>query len=151
MINGDRSALVRFVTDQVAARLVEAIENDETDRQDGLGSGKSALASDPRRQQMMVGAWLSEEIATVNQDRMHRGDPPLAEVADREIRSRVVAELTGSGPLETYVTDPIVEEIDVNSHLSTWVTYADGRKIDVGALWIHLPISPPIRSGWPGG
>ncbi len=135
MINGDRSALVRFVTDQVAARLVEAIENDETDRQDGLGSGKSALASDPRRQQMMVGAWLSEEIATVNQDRMHRGDPPLAEVADREIRSRVVAELTGSGPLEPYMTDPIVEEIDVNSHLSTWVTYSDGRKIDVGALW----------------
>ena len=28
-----------------------------------------------------------------------------------------------------------VEEIDVNSATSTWVTYADGRKVDVGALW----------------
>ncbi len=134
-MNRERSTLVRFVTDQVAARLVEAIENDEADRQDGRGFGKSGLASDPRRQQMMVGAWLSEEIATVNQDRMHRGDPPLAELADREVRSRVVAELTGSGPLEPYMIDPSVEEIDVNSHLSTWVTFSNGRKVDVGALW----------------
>jgi Flp pilus assembly CpaF family ATPase len=33
------------------------------------------------------------------------------------------------------MNDPSVEEIDVNSHQSTWVTYSDGRKIDVGALW----------------
>ena len=33
------------------------------------------------------------------------------------------------------MSDPTVEEIDVNSHPSTWVTYSDGRKIDVGALW----------------
>ena len=48
---------------------------------------------------------------------MHRGDAPLSEVADREIRARVVAELTGAGPLEPYMNDPNVEEIDVNSHL----------------------------------
>jgi len=131
----DRSALVRFVTDQVAARLVEAIEQDETDRHDGIATSETPLTGDPRRQQLMVGAWLSEEIAGVNQDRMHRGDPSLSEMVDREIRARVVAELTGSGPLEPYMNDPQVEEIDVNSHLSTWVTYGDGRKIDVGALW----------------
>ena len=33
------------------------------------------------------------------------------------------------------MSDPLVEEIDVNSHLSTWVTYSDGRKVDVGQLW----------------
>jgi Flp pilus assembly CpaF family ATPase len=33
------------------------------------------------------------------------------------------------------MSDPLVEEIDVNSHLSTWVTYTDGRKVDVGQLW----------------
>jgi Flp pilus assembly CpaF family ATPase len=131
----DRAALVRFVTDRVAARLVEAIEHDEADRQEGLATTDAPLAGDARRQQLLVGAWLSEEIATVNQDRMHRGDPPLEEPADREIRSRVVAELTGTGPLERHMTDPTVEEIDVNSHLSTWVTYSDGRKVDVGALW----------------
>ncbi len=131
----DRASLVRFVTDRVATRLVEAIELDETDHQDGRTAADVALAGDTRRQQLLVGAWLSDEIATVNQDRMHRGEPPLSEAADRQIRARVVAELTGTGPLEPFMTDPNVEEIDVNSHLSTWVTYNDGRKVDVGALW----------------
>jgi Flp pilus assembly CpaF family ATPase len=31
--------------------------------------------------------------------------------------------------------DPDVEEIDVNSHRSTWVSYSDGRKVQVGQLW----------------
>ena len=131
----DLAALVRFVTERVASRLVEAIEQDETDRHDGIAVAQLPLAGDARRQQLLVGAWLSDEIAGVNQDRMRRGDPPLAELADRDIRSRVVAELTGSGPLEPYMCDPTVEEIDVNSHLSTWVTFSDGRKVDVGALW----------------
>ncbi|MDJ0768003.1 MAG: ATPase, T2SS/T4P/T4SS family [Ilumatobacter sp.] len=131
----ESSALVRYVTGRVATRLVEAIELDEADRQDGHATSETPLAADPRRQQLLVGSWLSDEIAVVNQDRMHRGDPPLSEMADREIRSRVVAELTGTGPLERFMTDPTVEEIDVNSHLSTWVTYSDGRKVDVGALW----------------
>jgi pilus assembly protein CpaF len=133
--SSDRSTLVRFVTDRVATRLVEAIETDETGRAEGSTNGAAALTADPRRQQILVGAWLSDELATVNQDRMHRGEPPLSEMADREIRSRVVAELTGTGPLERFMTDPTIEEIDVNSHLSTWITYADGRKIDVGSLW----------------
>jgi pilus assembly protein CpaF len=133
--SSDRSTLVRFVTDRVATRLVEAIETDETGRADDSANGATPLTGDARRQQIMVGAWLSDELASVNQDRMHRGEPPLSEMVDREIRSRVVAELTGTGPLERFMTDPTIEEIDVNSHLSTWITYADGRKIDVGSLW----------------
>jgi Flp pilus assembly CpaF family ATPase len=31
--------------------------------------------------------------------------------------------------------DPDIEEIDVNSHRTTWVTYSDGRKVDIGQLW----------------
>ncbi|MAT03550.1 MAG: hypothetical protein CL424_00665 [Acidimicrobiaceae bacterium] len=130
----DRAALVRFVTDRVASRLVEAIEADEHDRGERPGTAP-ALSADARRQQLLVGSWLSDEIALVNQDRLRRGSAPLSEMADRDIRARVVAELTGTGPLEPYMTDPSVEEIDVNSHTSTWVTYTDGRKIDVGALW----------------
>ncbi|TDT14692.1 Flp pilus assembly CpaF family ATPase [Ilumatobacter fluminis] len=130
----ERAALVRFVTDRVAGRLVEAIEADEHDGAERNGS-TPALSGDARRQQLLVGSWLSEEIAQVNQDRLRRGASPLSEMADRDIRARVVAELTGTGPLEPYMTDPSVEEIDVNSHTSTWVTYTDGRKVDVGALW----------------
>lgn len=131
----DTASLVRFVTDRVAGRMVEAIEHDETEHHDSQDTRITPLAGDARRQQLLVGAWLSEEIAFVNQDRMRRGEPPLSESSDRDIRSRVVAELTGTGPLEPFMTDPDVEEIDVNSHESTWVTYSDGRKIDVGRLW----------------
>ena len=31
--------------------------------------------------------------------------------------------------------DPEVEEIDVNSHRVTWVSYSDGRKESLGQLW----------------
>ena len=136
-VSGDQSALVRFVTDRVAERLVDAIEEaaDAEANEHASAATEPTLAGDRRRQQLMVGAWLSEEIAELNQDRMHRGDPFLSASDDREIRARVVAELTGTGPLEPYMTDPTVEEIDVNSHASTWVTYTDGRKIDVGQLW----------------
>ena len=86
----DRASLVRYVTDRVATRLVEAIELDEMDDPDPRTGGVTGttLAGDARRQQLMVGAWLSEEIALVNQDRMRRGDPPLSEMADRDIRAR---------------------------------------------------------------
>jgi pilus assembly protein CpaF len=127
----EHDAHVSSVVDRVATRLVEAIEADELER----GDRHLPLSADSRRQQLLVGAWLSEEIAVVNQNRMRGGDAPLGEAADRDVRVRVVAELTGSGPLESFMSDPLVEEIDVNSHLSTWVTYADGRKLDVGSLW----------------
>jgi pilus assembly protein CpaF len=131
----ESAGLVRLVADRVATRLVEAIEADESRRPTAGGTSSPALAADARRQQLLVGAWLSDELALVNQDRMRRGEAPMPEALDREIRARVVAELTGSGPLDPFMTDPMVEEIDVNSHLSTWVTYSDGRKVDVGRLW----------------
>ncbi|PIE34389.1 MAG: hypothetical protein CSA55_01065 [Ilumatobacter coccineus] len=126
-------ALVAYVTDRVAARLVDAIDAEDEAGDDA--PDLVTLAADPRRQQLMVGAWLSEEIAHLNQDRMRRGEPPLSSTVEREIRGRVVAELTGAGPLEPFMNDPLVEEIDVNGAGSTWVTYSDGRKIDVGQLW----------------
>ncbi|HEY5662664.1 MAG TPA: ATPase, T2SS/T4P/T4SS family [Ilumatobacter sp.] len=133
---GADATLVKFVIERVAGRLVEAIEHDEAATAgDAPAHQRIPLVADARRQQLLVGAWLGDEIVAVNQARLRRGVAPLSEPADRELRAAVVAELTGSGPLEPYMTDPTVEEIDVNSHLSTWVTYSDGRKIDVGALW----------------
>ena len=129
----DLPELVRIVTDRVAVRLVEAIELDESQPQTRNTSSVS-LAADARRQQLLVGAWLSEEMATINQDRCAAASRPLTSGVDREVRGRVVAELTGTGPLEPFMSDPLVEEIDVNSHLSTWVTYSDGRKVDVGSV-----------------
>lgn len=121
--------IVSVVTDRVAVRLIDAIERDEDN------ATPSHLATDERRQQLMVGAWISDEVAAINEDRLRTGIGPLGVDDENDVRSRVVAELTGAGPLEPYLSDDGVEEIDVNSATSTWVTYADGRKVDVGALW----------------
>ncbi|MCU0261395.1 MAG: Flp pilus assembly complex ATPase component TadA [Ilumatobacteraceae bacterium] len=111
--------LVRDLVERLAARLVDVVE----------------LTDDDRRQQLRLGALLEDELAALNGDRLRQGRAPLDDATQHELRTRVVAELTGSGPLERFLADPDVEEIDVNSHRSTWVTYADGRKVDVGALW----------------
>jgi Flp pilus assembly CpaF family ATPase len=125
---------VALVTDRVATRLIEAIEHDDVMRSDRRSPGLP-LAADERRQQLLVGAWISDEITTVNEERLQRGERPLATPTEQRVRARVVAELTGSGPLEPFLSDPLVEEIDVNGPDSTWVTYTDGRKVDVGSLW----------------
>ena len=122
------------VADRVAARLIDAIELDESAAANGT-LGRATLATDERRQQLLVGAWISDEVAALNQERLHDGLAPLDEPTEDLLRSRVVAELTGAGPLERFLGDPSVEEIDVNSDASTWVTYTDGRKVDVGRLW----------------
>jgi Flp pilus assembly CpaF family ATPase len=139
-------ATVTALVDRVADRLVTAIDDDTargtaprsaaptTSLASSLPSTAS-LAADVRRQQLLVGAWVADEIVAENANRMRRGARPLDEWTEQRVQARVVAELTGSGPLEPYVSDPAVEEIDVNSHTSTWVTYTDGRKVDVGALW----------------
>jgi Flp pilus assembly CpaF family ATPase len=128
----DVDSTASLVTDRVATRLIDAIERDESA---GAASGRVPLSVDERRQQLLVGAWISEEVTVVNEERLRRGLRPLDELAERLLRSRVVAELTGAGPLEQYLSDTLVEEIDVNGPASTWVTYTDGRKVDVGRLW----------------
>lgn len=125
---------VATLTERVAARLIDAIEHDDGARAERRIEGVP-LAADERRQQLLVGAWIGEELATLNEERLQRGERRLGGHDDQVVRARVVAELTGSGPLEPYLNDPAVEEIDVNGPDSTWVTYTDGRKIDVGGLW----------------
>lgn len=133
-LDPDVEAIVPVVTDRVASRLIEAIEHDDGQRTDRRTPGV-ALAADERRQQLLVGAWIGEEVTVVNEERLQRGHRPLSQAVEQRVRARVVAELTGAGPLEPYLSDPTVEEIDVNGPGSTWVTYTDGRKVDVGALW----------------
>jgi Flp pilus assembly CpaF family ATPase len=130
----DLDHAVAVVTDRVADRLIEAIEHDDNGR-GAAGRTGLALASDERRQQLLVGAWISDEVTSVNEQRLQRGARPLSQHEEHHVRARVVAELTGAGPLEPYLSDPSVEEIDVNGPHSTWVTYTDGRKVDVGRLW----------------
>ncbi|MDX2381573.1 MAG: ATPase, T2SS/T4P/T4SS family [Acidimicrobiia bacterium] len=126
---------VRTVTDRVARRLIEAIEHDDDRAEQGSERRVDLLAGDERRQLLLIGGWIGEEVALLNEERLRAGTRPFGHDAERLLRSRVVAELAGAGPLEPFLSDPTVEEIDVNGPGSTWITYTDGRKIDVGRLW----------------
>ena len=126
--------MTRVIADRVASRLIDAVEQDAMSTS-VLSGDVLPLADDERRQQLLVGKWINDEITAVNEVRLRDGVGPLAATAEHDLRSRVVAELTGAGPLQPYLSDPEVEEIDVNGPSSTWVTYADVRKVDVGALW----------------
>ena len=97
--------------------MIEAIEHDDAQRSPRRTPGLSLAASRPTS--FLVGAWIVEEIATVNEERLHRGERPLSIDHEQNVHARVVAELTGAGPLEPFISDPDVEEIDVNGHDST--------------------------------
>jgi pilus assembly protein CpaF len=93
------------------------------------------LERDPLEQELLVGDWLGEELAAVSQTRLRTGASRLSDATEGDLRRRVLAELFAFGPLQPWMDAPDVEEVDVNSHLHTWVTYTDGRKIDIGQLW----------------
>ncbi|HEX2785447.1 MAG TPA: ATPase, T2SS/T4P/T4SS family [Ilumatobacteraceae bacterium] len=132
--------IVRDLTARLSSRLVEAIESD-TDSRSNAGLGASdgqrriGLREDRARLELLMGRWMAEEIARLNQLRLQRGDGLLDECTERSLRAAAYAETVGAGPLEPYMSDPDVEEIDVNSHAVTWVSYSDGRKEHVGQLW----------------
>ena len=120
------------LTERLSARMVEVLQEGSGGQ---LGARHAALRSDRPRLELLLGRWLAEEITQINQARMQRGDPPLDVHEDRRLRAMAYAETLGAGPLEPYMRDLDVEEIDVNSAGSTFVSYTDGRKIDVGRLW----------------
>ncbi|MGZ4793292.1 MAG: CpaF family protein [Ilumatobacteraceae bacterium] len=132
--------VVRELTTRLSGRLVEAIESEASSRSvAGLGPTdgprRVGLREDRARLELLMGTWMAEEITRINQSRLQRGDGLFDEHTERTLRAAAYAETVGAGPLEPYMNDPEVEEIDVNSHLVTWVSYSDGRKEHVGQLW----------------
>ena len=138
-MNVDR-VMVRDLTTRLSGRLVDAIETDAASSSaQGFGAidgqRRVGIREDRARLELLMGRWMAEEIARVNQTRLQRGDGLLDEHTERALRAAAYAETVGAGPLEPYMHDPEVEEIDVNSHRVTWVSYSDGRKEPLGQLW----------------
>jgi pilus assembly protein CpaF len=121
--------LVRDLTDRLSLRLVDAIESESH------GARRTDLRAERSRLELLMGRWMSEEIALLNELRLQRGDGLIDADDDRQLRAQAYAEVLGAGPLEPFMRDPDVEEVDVNSHLSTWVSYSDGRKVQLGQLF----------------
>jgi pilus assembly protein CpaF len=126
-------ALVRELTDRLTQRLAEAIQADTAT--DGRAGRRLGIREDRPRLELLIGRWMAEEVSRINQRRLQQGDGLLEPAVERDLRARAYAETVGAGPLEPFMHDALVEEIDVNSHLTTWVSYNDGRKVNVGQLW----------------
>lgn len=111
---------VRRLTERLAsASLVDTLQDASGGQ---LGARHAALRSDRGRLELLMGRWMAEEITAMNQDRLARGLSPLDDDADRRLRAvAYAAETLGAGPLEPFMRDPAVEEIDVNSAASTFV------------------------------
>ena len=98
----DPTGALGRVTDRVAARLIDAVERDDVDVRP---AGREPLGRDHRRQQLLVGAWIGDEIAELNEGRLREGQRPLDQQDELRLRAGVVAELTGSGPLQEFLSD----------------------------------------------
>jgi Flp pilus assembly CpaF family ATPase len=138
-VNVDR-VIVRDLTARLSSRLVEAIEADRSSTAvAGFavadGQRRVGLRDDRARLELLMGRWMAEEVARINQARLQRGEGLLDEYTERTLRAAAYAETVGAGPLEPFMHDPEIEEIDVNSHRVTWVSYSDGRKENLGQLW----------------
>lgn len=115
--------------DAVTALVVERLATRLADAEAGSPGGL-----DPLDEELSVGEWVLEELAKVNQARLHEGRPRLSDAAESEISRRVSAEMFGVGPLQPLLQADVVD-IDVNSHEHVWVSYRSGEVVDVGQLW----------------
>ena len=53
---------VSTVTERVSRRLIDAVESEVADEQGG-----TRLGTDDRHRQLMLGAWIGEELRSVNE------------------------------------------------------------------------------------
>ena len=140
----DIERLARLVVDRVSKRLAAEIEHRRDDAvADDLDETASVdphidalpLERDRVEQELLAGAWVTDEITRIDQTRLRAGSLVLSRPAAQALRLRVLADLFGMGPLHPWWDDVDVEQIDVNSHRQTWVTWIDGTKRDIGQLW----------------
>lgn len=124
--------LTARLVERIAQRLVEATQNDSIEDVEDIGDSANTNTRVPTA---LIYRWCAEEFAHLNQQQLVIGGELFGAKVIAEVQARVAADLIGTGPLEPWMADRSVEEIDVNSHLNTFVTFADGRKIDLGQLW----------------
>lgn len=112
---------------QIAARLradlSRSLSEEPTPERSGPGSPRT------RASRLAVHA-LEAALA----DRARAGLAPLSRSDEDGIVKLALDMLFGLGALQAYIEDPDVENIDVIGCDRTFVTYADGRKVEVGSV-----------------
>jgi Flp pilus assembly CpaF family ATPase len=93
--------------------------------------GETGPARSLRDRAGLVANGLIERRAA---DSLARGEPALGRDADDRLRALAMDMLFGLGALQPFVDDDRVENLDVNGCDSVYVTYAGGRKEQVGRV-----------------
>ena len=102
--------LVRVVVDRVSKRIADEIEARRTANDqpgDGtVGADRDVpLEFDRVEQELLAGGWIAEELARLDQARLHAGSPVLTRPASQAVRLRALADLYGMGPLQPWWDD----------------------------------------------
>jgi Flp pilus assembly CpaF family ATPase len=71
---------------------------------------------------------ITEHVRDWAHEQLTAGRPLLPVATQRQLAQAVYDHRYGLGVLQPYLTRPDVENIAVNGHTDTWVTYTDGRK-----------------------
>ena len=74
--------MVRDLTSRLSSRLVDAIEGDTASTSSGGfstvdGQRRVGLREDRPRLELLMGRWMADEIARINQSRLQRGESLL--------------------------------------------------------------------------
>ncbi|WP_081748830.1 CpaF family protein [Nocardiopsis sp. CNT312] len=104
--------------------LVERTAAEATRRLSALLRESDVSDVDYRREAERVIARILDETAG---EALAQGRPVLEPTAEAAVSRRVLAQVSGLGPLQPLLDDPEIENINVNG-TRVWVRYADGRR-----------------------
>ncbi len=77
---------------------------------------------------------LDELLERAARERLSLGHKPMSVDQELATRQSVVDSLFGMGPLQRWIDDPDVENIDVNGPHEAFATYNDGAKVAFGPI-----------------
>ncbi|GAB3208470.1 CpaF family protein [Marinactinospora thermotolerans] len=89
-----------------------------------MRDGAEETGPEHRRRAERVIAQILDQVAS---DALAQGRPVLDPDTESMIARRVLAQVSGLGPLQPLLDDPEIENINING-TKVWVRYADGRR-----------------------
>jgi len=102
-----------------------------------LLNARSRMSSqdlDAEDERQLARSLLARALTEHSRDRIREGLQPLAEQAETELVTAVLADTFGTGALERYLADPTVTDVLVHGGDVVHVVHADGRRERVPGL-----------------
>ncbi len=108
---------------RIAAEVAEQLAADQREAEQG---GRPPLEEDDER--VYARSLIDQTLEVEASRRLREGVGMLCSRDEEEVAEQAHAALYGLGPLQRYLDDPRVVEINVNAPDVVWLVYADGSK-----------------------